>query len=169
MGTILEAMIRAGLRSRWSFPIECRGLDLAFGAGIETLLVSREEFGGFAKSFDRGDFTEELTSALKMRDIDLIAMAGFGTIVTAPFHVAYPGRVLNTHPSLLPAFKGWHAVSQAWSPVRPRPVARSTSPPRRSTTDRSSPNAGCRSSRRHRRHCTNGSSWWNGSVPAGGR
>src|ERR1700685_1316407 len=107
-------MIRAGLPvALVASDRPCRGLDLAFGAGIETLLVSREEFGGFAKSFDRDGFTEELTSALKMRDIDLIAMAGFGTIVTAPFHVAYPGRVLNTHPSLLPAFRGWHAVSQA--------------------------------------------------------
>jgi phosphoribosylglycinamide formyltransferase-1 len=40
-------------------------------------------------------------------------MAGFGTIFTASFHEAFPGRVLNTHPSLLPAFKGWHAVSEA--------------------------------------------------------
>jgi phosphoribosylglycinamide formyltransferase-1 len=113
-GTILEAMIRAGLPvALVASDRQCRGLDLAFGAGVETLLVSREEFGGFAKTFDRDGFTEELTSALKMREIDLIAMAGFGTIVTAPFHVAYPGRVLNTHPSLLPAFKGWHAVAQA--------------------------------------------------------
>ena len=91
----------------------CRALDVAFGAGIETLLVSREQFGGFAPSFDREGFTGELTEALKSRDIDLVAMAGFGTIVTGSFHLAYPGRVLNTHPSLLPAFKGWHAVAQA--------------------------------------------------------
>ena len=113
-GTILDAMIRAGLPvALVASDRRCRGLDLAFGAGIETLLVSREEFGGFAKTFDREGFTEELTSALRVRDIDLVAMAGFGTIVTAPFHAAYPGRVLNTHPSLLPAFKGWHAVAQA--------------------------------------------------------
>ena len=91
----------------------CRGLDVAFAAGIETLLVSREEFGGFAKSFDREGFTDELTDALQGRDIDLVAMAGFGTIVTGNFHRAYPERVLNTHPSLLPDFKGWHAVAQA--------------------------------------------------------
>ena len=46
-------------------------------------------------------------------DIDLIAMAGFGTILSEEFHVAYPGRILNTHPSLLPEFKGWHAVQDA--------------------------------------------------------
>jgi phosphoribosylglycinamide formyltransferase-1 len=113
-GTILEAMLRAGLPvSLVASDRRCRGLDVAFGAGVETLLVSREEFGGFAKTFDREGFTEELATALKFRDIDLVAMAGFGTIVSESFHAAYPGRVLNTHPSLLPAFPGWHAVAQA--------------------------------------------------------
>ena len=107
-------MVRAGLDvSLVAADRRCRGLDVAFAAGIETLLVSREGFGGFAPTFDRVGFTAELTDALKSRDIDLVAMAGFGTIVTGSFHVAYPGRVLNTHPSLLPAFKGWHAVTQA--------------------------------------------------------
>ena len=107
-------MVRAGLDvSLVAADRRCRGLDVAFAAGIETLLVSRESFGGFAPTFDRVGFTAELTDALKSRDIDLVAMAGFGTIVTGSFHVAHPGRVLNTHPSLLPAFKGWHAVTQA--------------------------------------------------------
>jgi phosphoribosylglycinamide formyltransferase-1 len=113
-GTILEAMVRAGLDvALVASDRRCRGLEVAFGAGIETLLVSREDFGGFAPTFDREGFTDELTNALTSRDIDLVAMAGFGTIVTDAFHLAYPGRVLNTHPSLLPAFKGWHAVAQA--------------------------------------------------------
>jgi phosphoribosylglycinamide formyltransferase 1 len=113
-GTILEAMLRADLQvSLVAADRRCRALDVAFGAGVETLLVSREEFGGFAPSFDREGFTKELTEALTLRDVDLVAMAGFGTIVTESFHLAYPGRVLNTHPSLLPAFKGWHAVAQA--------------------------------------------------------
>lgn len=113
-GTILEAMLRAGLDvALVASDRRCRGLDVAFGAGIETLLVSREEFGGFAPTFDRERYTAQLTEALLSRDIDLVAMAGFGTIVTETFHDAYPGRVLNTHPSLLPAFKGWHAVTQA--------------------------------------------------------
>ena len=113
-GTILEAMVRSGLDvALVASDRRCRALDVAFGAGIETLLVSRDDFGGFAPTFDRERFTAELTESLAARDIDLVAMAGFGTIVTATFHVAYPGRVLNTHPSLLPAFKGWHAVAQA--------------------------------------------------------
>ena len=39
-------------------------------------------------------------------------MAGFGTIFEKPILDAYDGRILNTHPALLPAFKGWHAVAR---------------------------------------------------------
>jgi phosphoribosylglycinamide formyltransferase 1 len=40
-------------------------------------------------------------------------MAGFGTVLAAPIFDIYAGRMLNTHPALLPAFKGWHAVRDA--------------------------------------------------------
>jgi phosphoribosylglycinamide formyltransferase 1 len=40
-------------------------------------------------------------------------MAGYGTVLAAPIFEVYAGRILNTHPALLPAFKGWHAVREA--------------------------------------------------------
>jgi len=40
-------------------------------------------------------------------------MAGFGTILGSAMHRAYNGRILNTHPALLPSFKGWHGVRDA--------------------------------------------------------
>jgi phosphoribosylglycinamide formyltransferase-1 len=40
-------------------------------------------------------------------------MAGYGTVLGRSIHAAYPDRIVNTHPALLPAFKGWHAVEQA--------------------------------------------------------
>jgi phosphoribosylglycinamide formyltransferase-1 len=91
----------------------CRALEVAKNARVEAVLIDRADFGGFTKVFDREAYSAELTRTLASHDIDLVAMAGFGTIVTATFHSAYPGRVLNTHPSLLPAFKGWHAVRAA--------------------------------------------------------
>lgn len=91
----------------------CRGLDVAALAGISSVLVDRGAFGGFSKEFDRDAYSAALADEL--RNADLIAMAGFGTILTDSFHRAFPGRVLNTHPSLLPAFKGWHAVRDALS------------------------------------------------------
>lgn len=113
-GTILEAMLAAGVDvALVASDRPCRGLDVGFAAAVETLLVDRQIYGGFSPDFDRDTFTDELTAALRSREVDLIAMAGFGTIVTKRLHDAYPGRVLNTHPSLLPDFRGWHAVAQA--------------------------------------------------------
>ena len=91
----------------------CRGLDVAREHGVEAVLVDRQVYGGFTTNFDRDGYTQRLTETLLEHRIDLVAMAGFGTILTSRFHLAYPGRVLNTHPSLLPDFKGWHAVAQA--------------------------------------------------------
>src|SRR5204862_1111661 len=45
--------------------------------------------------------------------VGLVVMAGFGTVLDKPVHDAYPGQILNTHPALLPAFRGWHAVEEA--------------------------------------------------------
>ena len=40
-------------------------------------------------------------------------MAGYGTILDAAMHESFPGRIINTHPALLPSFPGWHAVRDA--------------------------------------------------------
>ena len=111
-GTILEAMVRAGVAvSLVAADRPCRGLDVARDAGVEALLVERRDFGGFSAAFDRDAYSAALADALVSRGIDLVAMAGFGTVLTGAFHRAFPCRVLNTHPSLLPEFKGWHAVA----------------------------------------------------------
>ena len=54
-----------------------------------------------------------MAATLVAHQVDLVAMAGFGTILDDPIHRAFPGRILNTHPALLPAFPGWHAVEDA--------------------------------------------------------
>ena len=91
----------------------CRGLDVAERAGLDALLLDRTLYGGFAPTFDRGGYSNDLALLLEAHRSDLVAMAGFGTVTSAVFHAAFPGRVLNTHPSLLPDFKGWHAVRRA--------------------------------------------------------
>jgi phosphoribosylglycinamide formyltransferase-1 len=113
-GTILESIINAGLDvALVASDRPCRGLEVANAAGIEALLVDRVDYGGFSSAFERESYSKALAQVLIKYRIDLVAMAGFGTIMTGVFHEAFPGRVLNTHPSLLPAFKGWHAVAQA--------------------------------------------------------
>ena len=110
-GTILEALLEEGL------PVavgrgdrRCRAEDVAAAAGVA---VARVERGDFGPGFDREAYSARVVAALAPHRVDLVAMAGFGTILGRGFHEAYPGRVLNTHPALLPAFKGWHAVEDA--------------------------------------------------------
>jgi phosphoribosylglycinamide formyltransferase-1 len=110
-GTNLEAILDAGL------PVEvvvvdrpCRATSIAEERGVAAVLIERKSFG---PSFDRTAYTAQVRDALKEHGVDLVAMAGFGTILDPLFCDAFPDRVLNTHPALLPAFKGWHAVEDA--------------------------------------------------------
>ncbi len=110
-GTILQALLEAGL------PVavvvvdrSCRAIEVAEQAGVPARLVQR---GSFGPNFDRLEYTHRVVDALLAHDVDTVAMAGFGTILDKPFFDAFEGRVLNTHPALLPAFPGWHAVEDA--------------------------------------------------------
>lgn len=110
-GTILEALIAAGLPIRVVLvDRSCRAEEVAERAGIPLARVIRTSFG---PSFDREGYTEEVVEALASYGVDFVAMAGYGTVLGKAMHDAYPGRIVNTHPALLPAFKGWHAVEAA--------------------------------------------------------
>jgi phosphoribosylglycinamide formyltransferase-1 len=113
-GTILRAMFGAGL------PVcvvlsdrPCAALALAEQQGVAAELVDRSGFGGFGPQFDRDGFTATVAATLVAHQVDLVAMAGFGTVMTRAVHRAFPDRILNTHPALLPSFPGWHAVRDA--------------------------------------------------------
>jgi phosphoribosylglycinamide formyltransferase-1 len=110
-GTILEAMVDRSL------PVvavvvdrPCGAVDVAARAGIPAVVVEREDFG---PGFDRVAYSKQIVDALHEAEVDLVAMAGFGTILGQAVHDAYPGAIVNTHPALLPSFKGWHAVDDA--------------------------------------------------------
>ena len=109
-GTLLHAILEEGL------PVTvvvadrpCRALGIAGEKGIPAELLERVAWG---PSFDRAAYGEQLVKLLRSRGVDVVVMAGFGTVVPA-LTDAYSGRVLNTHPALLPAFPGWHAVRDA--------------------------------------------------------
>jgi phosphoribosylglycinamide formyltransferase-1 len=113
-GTILEAILATDLLVRLvAADRPCRALDVATAASIPIELLDRADFGGFGPEFDRDGYTRAVTDALVAADIDVVVMAGFGTVLAQPVHDAFPGRILNTHPALLPAYPGWHAVSDA--------------------------------------------------------
>ena len=88
----------------------CRGISLAEAAGIEALVVERTDY---TKKFDRAAYTNELVRQFDARNIEVIAMAGFGTVLGESIFASMAGRIVNTHPALLPAFPGWHAVREA--------------------------------------------------------
>ena len=109
-GTLLEAMLADGLPVALVLADRpCRGLSIAADAGVPAELVERKDF---TKGFDRAGYTAEVVGVLRGYDVDVVAMAGFGTVMPQVVE-AFPGRVLNTHPALLPSFKGWHAVRDA--------------------------------------------------------
>lgn len=110
-GTILDAIVEAGIG------VEVVVLDRACGASevaqrhhLPWELVGRESFG---QDFDRVAYTRRVIDVLRKYEIDLVVMAGWGTIFAPSMFEAFEGRIINTHPALLPSFKGWHAVRDA--------------------------------------------------------
>ncbi len=89
---------------------ECGATAVAEAAGVASVVVVRDSYG---PEFDRGAYTLRVVDALEAHQIEVVAMAGFGTILDKQMHDAFAGRILNTHPALLPAFPGWHAVEEA--------------------------------------------------------
>ena len=110
-GSILRALVDAEL------PVvvvvvdrACGATRIAGDAGIPVETIERTSYGD---DFDRVAYTNLVVDALERHGVELVAMAGFGTILEKPIHDAFPDRIVNTHPALLPAFKGWHAVEDA--------------------------------------------------------
>ena len=103
-GTILDAALHAGV------PVElvlvdrpCPATEVADRHGVRWEIVERTSFGA---AFDRDDYTRQVVEVLQKHEIDLVVMAGYGTIFGAPMFEAFPGNIINTHPALLPSFKG---------------------------------------------------------------
>lgn len=83
------------------------GLERARAAGIATFVVAVDAFP------DRPTWEAALVDELLAHEPDAVILAGFMRLVTGTFLSHWPDRVLNTHPSLLPAFRGAHAVRDA--------------------------------------------------------
>ena len=90
---------------------EAEGLTLAQSHGLKTLAWDKSEFE------TRQAFDEVIAAALQAHQVDLVILAGYDRILGNALLAAYPGRILNIHPSLLPAYGGkgmvGHKVHQA--------------------------------------------------------
>ena len=82
------------------------GLGKAKERGIETMVVER-----LGRS--RAEHDREIVAALQARKIDLVCLAGYMRVLSSEFLDAFPQRILNIHPSLLPSFPGLNAQQQA--------------------------------------------------------
>ena len=108
-GTNLQALIDA--QSSGAFPEgkialvlasnqKAYALERAKNAGIETAVVSRKSFS------DPAQYDQAIVKTLRDHQIDLVVLAGFLSILGKPVIDAYPERILNIHPSLIPSFCG---------------------------------------------------------------
>jgi phosphoribosylglycinamide formyltransferase 1 len=85
----------------------CQALSRARKAGIETFVLSHKAFA------TREDFDRALAAELTRRKVELVVLSGFMRVLTPVLLDAFPKRVINIHPALLPAFPGVHAQKQA--------------------------------------------------------
>lgn len=111
-GTNMAAIAKAAEQERWDRRFDARiaavisnradaaGLELARGLGIATAVVPHREYP------TREDFDRALATAIEAHAPALIVLAGFMRILTPGFIERFRGRMLNVHPSLLPAFPG---------------------------------------------------------------
>jgi phosphoribosylglycinamide formyltransferase-1 len=110
-GSNMQALLQAGLPAQVSAVISDRphaaGLAIAARHGIDTEVVSHTRFA------ERAAFDAALGDAVARCEPDLIVLAGFMRILGEPFLERFPGRLINIHPSLLPAFPGVHTHRRA--------------------------------------------------------
>jgi len=100
----LDARVRVVISNR----ADAQGLVRARDAGIETLVISHRAFAS------RERFDGAVVAELAAREVALVCLAGFMRLLSPAFISAYPNRILNIHPALLPAFPGLDAQHQAW-------------------------------------------------------
>ena len=118
-GSNMAAIVRAAKRERWRARLganvaavisnrpDAKGLHTARAAGIATAVVDHKTFA------DREGFDAALMQAVDAHQPTLVVLAGFMRILTPAFVAHYAGRLINIHPSLLPAFTGLHTHQRA--------------------------------------------------------
>ena len=107
MEAILAAHLPLNIRAVISNRPDAKGLDTARTHGLETVALDHKNF------VSREAFDKALAETIDRYQPDYIVLAGFMRILTAGFIDQYPSRIINIHPSLLPAFTGLHTHQRA--------------------------------------------------------
>jgi phosphoribosylglycinamide formyltransferase-1 len=103
-GQILDARISVVISNKADAP----GIATAKARGLNTLVIASK--GKLREEHDR-----EVVGALKQNDVELVCLAGYMRLLSPWFVQQFPQRILNIHPSLLPAFPGLEAQEQAFA------------------------------------------------------
>ena len=114
-GSNMEAIVEACARERWPAQVaavisnraDAGGLAYAAARGIATAVVAHRDYA------EREAFDAALAAAIDAQAPDVVVLAGFMRILTPGFVQRYAGRLVNIHPSLLPAFPGLHTHRRA--------------------------------------------------------
>jgi phosphoribosylglycinamide formyltransferase-1 len=108
---ILDAVATGSLDARVAIVVSnvagARAIDRARAAGVETAVVEHRAYAG------RRQFDAAVVELLRARGVEVVVLAGFMRMLTDVLLEAFPMRVVNVHPALLPAFPGVHAQRQA--------------------------------------------------------
>lgn len=115
-GSNLQAIVDAIAEGRLDATItlvisnrpDAAGLARARDAGLETICINHRECA------DRAEHERAVVRELRARDVTLVCLAGYMRLLGPDFLAAFPNRILNIHPALLPAFPGVDAQRQAW-------------------------------------------------------
>ncbi|HZQ22974.1 MAG TPA: phosphoribosylglycinamide formyltransferase [Terriglobales bacterium] len=103
-GIIRDARIAVVISNRHEAP----GIEKARSLGIATLVIA-------SKGMQREQHDKEVVAALKQHQVDLVCLAGYMRLLSPWFVQQFPRKILNIHPSLLPAFPGLEAQQQAFA------------------------------------------------------
>lgn len=107
LDAVAEGRLAAEVRLVLSNKAKAQGLERAAAAGVPTQVLRHRDFS------DRESFDAAMVKALREAGVEWVVLAGFMRIVTPIFLRAFDNRVVNIHPSLLPAFPGVDAQQQA--------------------------------------------------------
>ena len=86
---------------------EARAVEVAQTKGVPTFVFSAKDYAS------KAEYEREIVERCREAGVELICLAGYMKIVGEELLTAYEGRIINIHPSLLPSFKGAHAIEQA--------------------------------------------------------
>ncbi len=103
---VQQGEVRAEIAFLFSNKADAKALDIAAQKGIPAKVLE-------SGRLSRDEFDKKLLALLQEEGIDLVLLAGFMKIVAGDIVRAFPGRIINIHPSLLPSFKGLSAQKQA--------------------------------------------------------